>query len=160
MREIDGVAIELISGFSRRRTQVEAGYDRLVADYVARYGHTPPRSAQMQLAQQATLADRPDKQELKTLAEQISEWRALISRDITDATYRTLDEFDIENREQSRDWVRSIQRHLRLYASSILALEGFVITAMLNRNREGTASRIPSRSHVPVPRRPREATAK
>src|SRR5206468_4494189 len=80
VREIDGVAIELISGFSRRRTQVEAGYDRLVADYVARYGHTPPRSAQMQLAQQATLADRPDKQELKTLAEQISEWRAAATR--------------------------------------------------------------------------------
>src|SRR3989454_7493022 len=35
-----------------------------------------------------------------------------------------------------------------------------VIPAMLKRNRDGTASRIPARAHEPVPRRPREATAK
>src|SRR5438445_249136 len=35
-----------------------------------------------------------------------------------------------------------------------------VIPAMLNSNRDGIASRIPARSHEPVPRRPREATAK
>ncbi len=63
VREIDGAPIELITGFSRRSTQIEAGYDHLVADYVKTYGYTPPRSVQMKLAQQATLA------------EQIAEWR-------------------------------------------------------------------------------------
>jgi len=76
VREIDGVPNELIRGFSQRRTQVEAGYDDLVAEYVARYGHTPPRSVQMQLAQQATLTDRPDKKAGKTLAEQVDAWTA------------------------------------------------------------------------------------
>src|SRR3989475_10530891 len=35
-----------------------------------------------------------------------------------------------------------------------------VIPAMVQRNRDGTASRTPARSHQPVPRRPRQATAK
>ncbi|MFI5614667.1 MobF family relaxase [Amycolatopsis sp. NPDC051903] len=80
VREIDGVPVELIRGFSRRRTQVEAGYDALVADYVARYGHTPPRSVQIQLAQQATLADRPDKQAGRTLHQQVTAWTADAAR--------------------------------------------------------------------------------
>ena len=58
------------------RTQVEASYDELVAEYVTRYGHTPPRSVQMQLAQQATLADRPDKKAGRTLADQVDAWIA------------------------------------------------------------------------------------
>lgn len=80
VREIAGVPTELIKGFSQRRTQVEAGYDDLVAEYVARYGHTPPRSVQMKLAQQATLADRPDKKAGKTLAEQVTAWTAAAQR--------------------------------------------------------------------------------
>lgn len=76
VREIAGVPDELITGFSQRRTQVEAGYDQLVAEYVAHYGHTPPRSVQMQLAQQATLTDRPDKKVGKTLSEQVDTWTA------------------------------------------------------------------------------------
>ncbi|HWE88796.1 MAG TPA: MobF family relaxase, partial [Pseudonocardiaceae bacterium] len=80
VREIEGMPEAWIKGFSRRREQVEAGYDELVADYVHRYGHTPPRSVQMRLAQQATLAGRPDKQELKTLAEQVTEWTGAARR--------------------------------------------------------------------------------
>lgn len=80
VREIAGVPTELITGFSQRRSQVEAGYDALVADYVRRYGHTPPRSVQMQLAQQATLDDRPDKKAGKTLADQITAWTAAAQR--------------------------------------------------------------------------------
>src|SRR5439155_7080796 len=74
VREIDGMPTEWIRGFSRRRTQVEAGYDELVRDYVRQYGHTPPRSVQLKLAQQATLNNRPAKTRLRTLAEQITDW--------------------------------------------------------------------------------------
>lgn len=74
VREIAGMPNEWIRGFSRRRTQVEAGYDDLVRDYVRRYGHTPPRTVQIQLAQQATLANRPTKTALRTLADQIADW--------------------------------------------------------------------------------------
>lgn len=74
IREIEGVPAEWIRGFSRRRTQVEANYDQLVAEYVARHGHTPPRSVQYKLTQQATLQHRPAKTELRTLTEQVAEW--------------------------------------------------------------------------------------
>jgi conjugative relaxase-like TrwC/TraI family protein len=74
VREIAGMPMEWIRGFSRRRAQVEAGYDELVRDYVRRYGHTPPRTVQYQLAQQATLANRPTKSGLRTLAEQVADW--------------------------------------------------------------------------------------
>jgi conjugative relaxase-like TrwC/TraI family protein len=76
VREIDGMPAEWIRGFSRRRTQVETHYDELVRDYVRRYGHTPPRTVQLKLAQQATLANRPAKTRLRTLAEQIGDWTA------------------------------------------------------------------------------------
>jgi conjugative relaxase-like TrwC/TraI family protein len=74
IREIEGLPSEWIRGFSRRRTQVEANYDQLVADYVAQHGHTPPRSVQYKLTQQATLHNRPAKTQLRTLAEQVAEW--------------------------------------------------------------------------------------
>lgn len=74
VREIAGMPTEWIRGFSRRRSQVEASYDELVRDYVRRHGHTPPRTVQIQLAQQATLATRPTKSSLRTLADQIADW--------------------------------------------------------------------------------------
>lgn len=74
IREIAGIPVEWIRGFSQRRTQVEAGYERLVADYVRQHGHPPPRSVQYDLAQQATLENRPAKTELRTLAEQTEDW--------------------------------------------------------------------------------------
>lgn len=74
VREVAGVPLELIKGFSQRRAQVETGYDRLVAEYVRAHGRTPPRSVQYELAQRACLEDRPEKGGLKTLAQQIAEW--------------------------------------------------------------------------------------
>lgn len=74
VREVAGMPGEWIRGFSRRRSQVEAGYDELVRDYVRHHGHTPPRTVQIQLAQQATLATRPTKSALRTLADQIADW--------------------------------------------------------------------------------------
>ncbi|WP_236788081.1 MobF family relaxase [Amycolatopsis sp. GM8] len=77
VHEIAGMPPEWITAFSKRRAQVEAGYDALVAEYVARYGHTPPRSVQIQLAQQAQLGrDRPDKPDPVPLAQMLQRWRA------------------------------------------------------------------------------------
>lgn len=70
VREIEGITAVWIRGFSRCRAQVESIYDDLVGDYVAQHGKTPPRSVQFQLAQQATLTDRPAKTRLRTFAEQ------------------------------------------------------------------------------------------
>ncbi|MFC4859248.1 MobF family relaxase [Actinophytocola glycyrrhizae] len=74
VREIDGIPREWTIGFSRRRTQVETHYDRLVAGYVRDHGHSPPRSVQHKLAQQAALTDRPEKIGLRTLAAQVADW--------------------------------------------------------------------------------------
>jgi hypothetical protein len=74
VREIDGMPTEWIRGFSRRRSQVEATYDELVRDYVRHYGHVPPRTVQLELADQAALTTRPPKERLRTLAEQIADW--------------------------------------------------------------------------------------
>uniref|UniRef100_UPI003F493526 MobF family relaxase n=1 Tax=Amycolatopsis sp. CA-293810 TaxID=3239926 RepID=UPI003F493526 len=77
VREIAGVPDALITGFSGRRNQVEKNYERLVGEYVRAYGHTPSRSVQMRLAQQATLENRPEKATAgTTLREQRDAWRA------------------------------------------------------------------------------------
>ena len=63
----------------------------------------------------------------------VPEWRALISRGVKDVIDRKLDEFDIANREQGRAWVREIQDHLRGYAATTLAFDGYVVSALLFR---------------------------
>lgn len=64
---------------------------------------------------------------------EVHEWRALISRGVRDVIDRKLDEFDIANRERGRVWVREIQQHLRTLAATTLALEGYLVSAMLFR---------------------------
>ncbi|ALG06351.1 MobF family relaxase [Kibdelosporangium phytohabitans] len=76
VREIEGIHTELIEGFSQRRTGIEATYDRLVAEYISQHGSAPPRTVQIKLAQQACLEDRPDKENIRPLADQIEEWLA------------------------------------------------------------------------------------
>ncbi|WP_223199612.1 MobF family relaxase [Solihabitans fulvus] len=80
VREVAGMPAEWIRGFSRRRTQVEARYERLLAEYVREHGGSPPRTVQMRLAQQATLEQRPDKQQLRSLADQVRGWVATARR--------------------------------------------------------------------------------
>ncbi len=75
VREVAGLPDEWLTGFSRRRAQIESSYDELVADYVREYGRTPPRTTQIALAQQATLRTRPDKTELPSLAELVGQWQ-------------------------------------------------------------------------------------
>lgn len=74
VREIDGIPVEWLKGFSQRRAQVETGYEELVRQYVSDHGKSPPRSVQHKLAQQATLEGRPAKTRLRTLSEQVDDW--------------------------------------------------------------------------------------
>ncbi len=64
---------------------------------------------------------------------EVPEWRALIARGVKNVIDRQLDEFDVEHRERGRAWVDHIQRHLRQRAAATLALEGYVVTALLLR---------------------------
>ncbi|MFL6174153.1 MAG: MobF family relaxase, partial [Marmoricola sp.] len=75
VREIDGVLSELIRHFSRRRAAIEDRYTELRAEYRSDHGREPDQSAQIRLAQQATLETRESKGEARGLTEQISDWR-------------------------------------------------------------------------------------
>lgn len=74
VREIDGLPVELVWHFSRRRAVIEARYAEIRRDYRARHGREPDRATQLQLAQQATLETREGKGPGRTLAEQIDDW--------------------------------------------------------------------------------------
>jgi conjugative relaxase-like TrwC/TraI family protein len=74
VREIDGVPVELIRHFSRRRAAIEERYTELRRTYRATHGREPDRATQIQLAQQATLETREGKGSARTLAEQIEDW--------------------------------------------------------------------------------------
>jgi conjugative relaxase-like TrwC/TraI family protein len=74
IREIAGVQLGVIRGFSSRRNQIEVGHAQLVADYHRIHGHMPPKAVQYELAQQATLAHRPPKALLETVTEERDRW--------------------------------------------------------------------------------------
>ncbi|KRE28257.1 MobF family relaxase [Agromyces sp. Soil535] len=80
VREIAGVDKELRSTFSSRRHSIENAYEQLVADYVTKHGHSPDRSTQLRLAQQATLDTRDQKAAPKKLSEQREEWKQTASQ--------------------------------------------------------------------------------
>ena len=74
VREIDGVPLELVRHFSRRRAAIEDRYAELRADYRSTHGREPDRATQLQLAQQATLETREAKREGRTFADQVTDW--------------------------------------------------------------------------------------
>lgn len=76
VRELVGVPPELVRAFSKRRQTIEDGYDAAVAEYVSRHGQAPTRQARWQLYQQATLANRPDKDQVRPLRTMVEDWRA------------------------------------------------------------------------------------
>jgi hypothetical protein len=63
----------------------------------------------------------------------IHEWRTLIAQNARDVIDRTLDEFDVANRERAREWVSSVQGDMRRLAAQTIALEGYVVAAILFR---------------------------
>ncbi|MGC4174326.1 MobF family relaxase [Demequina sp.] len=73
--EIAGVPQELNEGFSQRRAAVKAELAELEAEYRAVHGHDPSPATRRRLAQAATLSTRPEKDDSKTLAQLLPEWR-------------------------------------------------------------------------------------
>ena len=76
IREIAGMPLDVVKGFSARRAQVEAHYARLIAEYHREHGYTPPKAVQYELAQQATLTHRPAKDLAETVGDERARWAA------------------------------------------------------------------------------------
>ena len=74
VREIAGLPQELLTAFSSRRTQIEKGYGSALENYRDSHGHDAPRHVQYQLAQEATLANRPDKGRPRSWAQAHGQW--------------------------------------------------------------------------------------
>jgi len=72
--EIEGVPEALMAQFSKRADQIAEHKERLTSAFVAAHGRQPTAVEQMRLAQQATLATRPDKNH-HSLAELTDKWR-------------------------------------------------------------------------------------
>jgi len=76
VREIDGIPQELLAVFSSRRKEIEQGYQSALETYRDTHGHDAPRHVQYQLAQEATLAHRPDKGRPRSWADARAQWLA------------------------------------------------------------------------------------
>jgi conjugative relaxase-like TrwC/TraI family protein len=74
VREVAGVPDDLIAGMSSRRRSIEDVQARLTARFQADHGRLPTPVEAHKLAQQATLATRPDKPEARSFAQQRAEW--------------------------------------------------------------------------------------
>ncbi len=74
VREIDGIDPRLLETFASRRAAVETDYAARLAAYRRRWGHEPSRAVQMRLAQEATLATRPGKDQPRSLEQLRVAW--------------------------------------------------------------------------------------
>ena len=74
--EVAGIPQPVLEHFSRRRAQLEAQYDVLLADYRTRHGRDPDFAASRALAEQANLATRRGKAAPRSLAQMRDAWRA------------------------------------------------------------------------------------
>ncbi|MEV0650167.1 MobF family relaxase [Phytomonospora sp. NPDC050363] len=75
VREIDGVAPELLSLLSKRHAALVARHDQLTAQYRAEHGRTPDEDTAYKLRRQATLETRHQKGAPRTHAEMRAAWR-------------------------------------------------------------------------------------
>jgi conjugative relaxase-like TrwC/TraI family protein len=78
--EVAGIPQRVLEHFSRRRAQLEARYDQLLADYRTAHGRDPDFAASRRLAEQANLDTRHGKRPPRSLAEMRDTWR----QDLTD----------------------------------------------------------------------------
>ena len=78
--EVAGVDRSLLDGFSKRRIEARAVYDRLAAEHTARTQKAPSRRQSYQLWQAAILATRDAKKPAETLADMRTTWRAEAQR--------------------------------------------------------------------------------
>lgn len=85
--ELEAVPETLIAEFSSRSHEIQAEFERLVAQWCdEHHGHAPSARRLIRLRQKATLSTRPDKT-LHSLAELTEQWRSRAARVLgTDAT--------------------------------------------------------------------------
>lgn len=76
---ITAVPEKLVAEFSTRSRHIEPEKNRLINEYVERYGRQPSTATILKLRAQATLATRPEK-EVRSLADLTQEWRSRVSR--------------------------------------------------------------------------------
>lgn len=76
IHEIVGISDETIRAFSSRRGDISAELDRVKEKFVADNGYEPSEKQLIKLAQQATLATRPAKSEVRSLEDLHTEWVA------------------------------------------------------------------------------------
>jgi conjugative relaxase-like TrwC/TraI family protein len=72
--ELECVPESLIGEFSSRSRMIDAETDRLIADYVDRYGRRPSATRIIELRAKATLETRPEKV-IRSLSDLTGEWR-------------------------------------------------------------------------------------
>jgi len=151
VREIDGVPLELVRHFSRRRAAIEDRYAELRHEYRATHRREPARATQIQLAQQATLETREGKGPGRTLAEQVTDWttqahevigRRNVASLVAGATGR-----DVVAVEPDPAFIEAIARHVvhtvseqrstwtvwNLYAETERALRGYRFASAADR---------------------------
>lgn len=75
IREIVGMAVELLEAWSSRRIAIESRTAELAKQFQATHGREPTHVETIALAQQATLETRDAKHEPRSLAEQRHTWR-------------------------------------------------------------------------------------
>lgn len=75
VREIKGFPSDVRTHFTRRRSDIEASYQRLVTDFRSAHGRDPSLAAAHELAQQATLATRRGKKAPQAWSAMRGEWR-------------------------------------------------------------------------------------
>jgi conjugative relaxase-like TrwC/TraI family protein len=73
--EVAGIPQPVLEHFSRRRAQLEARYDQLLADYRTAHGRDPDFAASRSIAEQANLDTRRGKKPPRSLAEMRDTWR-------------------------------------------------------------------------------------
>jgi len=76
VREVAGVAPELVGAFSNRRKQVEQNLARHVEQFRARTGREPDAGQLLRLCEDATLDGRPVKAAAVPFADQLADWRS------------------------------------------------------------------------------------
>lgn len=74
--ELAGIDPKLISGFSSRSVEINQSLEELEAKFIAEHGHAPTMKQRNALAQQATLATRPAKEDITSLQDLNTQWRA------------------------------------------------------------------------------------
>jgi len=120
VREIAGVAPELVEAFSTRRKQVEQNLDRHVEQFRTRTGREPDAGQLLRLCEDATLDGRPAKAAAVPFAEQLADWRSRAVGVIGKARVERVE----------RDTLGTVSETVQLPAGQVDALAGQVLATV------------------------------